>query len=326
MASGRTLTDAYRAMGLMSPLRLFLAHTRVVLIDADLARDGIGQVVDFLHREPEVRREVARVLVSTSDPRLVLDVPEPLEPCPALRIDEIMRERLVGFHFPRINLAEFIRLLESEGADPFAAVVFVQENPSFQDVTWREPSPEPEHNIVVRGTAVFRGDHLAGFLDEGESRGIMWLRSEVQSGQLTMSCPGGEGDISAEIIRSRARIHPHLRDGQPGFTVLVQVSSRLTEVNCPLDITDPEVPGRLEARQAEVIRSEIERTLARSGEFRSDFLGLGDAFRRRYPREWRAIRDDWREVYLPQVEMEILVESRIARVGALFGPHLVGPH
>lgn len=326
MASGRTLTDAWREMGLMSPHRLFLAHTRAFLIDADLAREGIGEVVDFVHREPEIRRELAQVLVSTTDPRLVLDVPDPLEPCPALRIDRIMRERLVGFHFPRVNLGEFIRLLEAEGADPFAAVVFVQENPSFQDVTWRESSPEPEHNIVIRGTAVFRGDHLAGFLDEGESRGLLWLRGEVQSGQLTMSCPGGDGDISTEIIRSRTRIHPHMRDGRPGFTVQVQVSSRLTEVGCPLDVADPEVVAKLEARQAEVVRNEIERAVRCAGELHSDFPGLGDAFRRRFPHEWRAIRDDWREVYLPEMSLEIVVESRIARAGALFGPHLVGPH
>lgn len=313
-------------MGLVSPRRLFLGHVRNVLIDADLARDGIGDIVDFLHRAPELRRELVRMLVSTSDPRLVLDVPNPIEICPANRIDAIMRERRQSFHFPRLNLADFIRLLEAEGADPFAAVIFAQKNPSFQDVTTRGPSPEPEHNIVIQGSAVFRGEHLAGFLDEGETRGFLWLRNDVQTGQLTVSCPGGDGAVTTDILRSRVRVHPHLRDGRPGFTVLVSVVSRLTEVACPIDVADPEVLAGLEARQAAVVESEIRRALRRSRELQSDFMGLGEAFRRRYPQEWREIKDEWREVYLPNVTLEIQVESRIQRTGVLFGPHMVGPH
>jgi spore germination protein KC len=238
-----------------------------------------------------------------------------------------MRERVQSFHFPRLNLADFIRFLENEGADPFAAVIFVQENPTFQDVTFRGLAPEPEHNIVIRGTAVFRGAHLAGFLDEGETRGLLWLRNEVQSGQLTLSCPGGpDAFVSADILRSRVRVHPWFREREVGFTVLAQVSSRLTEVGGPLDVADPEVMAMLEAEQAAVVQCEIERAFHRSRELRSDFFGLGETFRRRFPREWRELKDEWREVHLPRVQLEVRVESRIERTGVLFGPHFLRPN
>ncbi|GAA3334279.1 hypothetical protein GCM10020331_101620 [Ectobacillus funiculus] len=52
-----------------------------------------------------------------------------------------------------------------------------------------------EHQKVpsIYGAAIFQGDRLVGWLNDKETRGVLWIRNELKSGVLAVPVPKEEG-------------------------------------------------------------------------------------------------------------------------------------
>ncbi|MGQ9511873.1 Ger(x)C family spore germination protein [Thermodesulfitimonas sp.] len=191
---GRTIFDAIRELSLIVPKRLFFARNREILFGERLSREGLGKALDFFDRSVDIRK-LAHVLVVRGKMPEVMEVPNPHEIGPALRIDVLMREQQRANHFPPVNLGDFLGLLATEGQGAYCAVVWVKRNPSFTTRPDKPftPAPEPYLEIKIGGAALFRGEKLVGYLNEHETRGLLWTQGKVQGGHLELSCPDKKG-------------------------------------------------------------------------------------------------------------------------------------
>ncbi|MBU4553429.1 MAG: Ger(x)C family spore germination protein [Firmicutes bacterium] len=323
VGSGRTLAEARNEIASITPRRLFLAHTRVLLLDEALTRDGVSKVLDHLIRNREVRREIVWIFVAVDDPIVILDVPAPIAICSADRIDQIMRARLPGQYFPRVRLTEFLREMEAEGADPFAPLIALASNEAFQQVTRlpQDPSPEPLHNIKIEGTGVFRGDRLVGFLNRSQTQGLLFARGEALQGRFVFVEPEMDCLITVGQLRNRGSVIPRLgEDGRIAAEIRVEFEVFLEQIECNLDVGQPDVMQRLEELLANQIREQIYSALAVSRRTGSDFFGLGSAVHRADPARWKEVRERWRDEFLPTIDIDVIVEGRIRDTGTIVKP------
>lgn len=322
---GDTILEAIRDLSRESPRRLFFAHNQVLILSEELARErGVQEVLDFFERNPQIRR-TTWLLVGRGDLVSLLDEPGRLEPTPAQRIAGIVDNRDRTSEYAAQRLGDFLELMESEGTQPFTAVVEPLPNPAVpekqREFAAEGQTPEPGENITLNGTAVFRGDRLAGWLSPIESRGLLWVRGEVEGGVIQVtSAEAGGMRVSLEILRSETKLEPQIRDGQIYITVAVREESNLGETMGPLDLTRPETITRLESLQAEAIRSEIEAALAKAQqEIGVDVFGFGESVHRKYPREWKELKKMWPELF-PGVQVQVQVDSKIRRTGLVSRP------
>ena len=254
----------------------------------------------------------------------VMDIPNPHEICSALRLDALMRGQWENSHFPPVNLGDFLGLLATEGQEAYCAVIRVERNPTFVKST-RRPSdlaPEPKLSIKIGGTALFRNDKLVGYLDEHETRGFLFTQGKVQGGHLEVPYPGQKGIyVSLNIIRSKAQIVPEItRDGQLKVTVKVREEANLAETDCRVDVSKVEAIKKLEMLQAKQIEREVMRAVRRAQKCKSDAFGFGAAFHRRFPREWRTMRDLWAEKYFPSLKVRVVADAKLRRTSLRLRP------
>jgi len=87
-----------------------------------------------------------------------------------------------------------------------------------------------------------------------------------------------------------------------------------------LAVGEAEALELLEREKEKAIKRDVEAAIRRSRELRSDFLGLGDKLYREYPEVWEKVKDDWRDVWLPRVAVEVKVTSEITRTGLTLDP------
>ncbi|MFP3338838.1 hypothetical protein R0J91_12705, partial [Micrococcus sp. SIMBA_131] len=52
-----TLLEAFRRMTTIAPRRIYGSHLRILVIGEGLAKEGIGDVIDLLSRDPEIRND-----------------------------------------------------------------------------------------------------------------------------------------------------------------------------------------------------------------------------------------------------------------------------
>ncbi len=322
-AEGKSVLHAFRELSHIASRELFYAHTEVVVVSENLARDErFMDVIDFLDRSEQIRRQVW-LLVARSNLNELFGLVAPLEISPAERMAGTIKEQLRTEHFAASRLGDFLKYLHAEGMEAYTAGIVLQPNLSY--IRSVPPSDEPEKEVAITDTAVFKGGRLAGWLTKTESRGLLWVRDEVKGSVVVVPCPGREagssGSITLNIIRSDTKIEPEIgADGSIRMLVKVKVQSNIDEVGCAIEINKPETLLAIEKAQNMAVAGEIRAALNKAqNEIGADVFGFGNAIFRSDPSFWRQVAPNWDEIFAG-LEVDIKVESRVRRTGLVINP------
>lgn len=320
-ATGKTVFEASRNVTNKSPRSLFESHIQIMIVGEELAHRGTGELVDFIVRARE-HRLIFPILIARGKAEEVIKAEPELENSIAQEIRGILENQRELSTAPEIKLPDFLVPLHQPGADAFAPVIEVRE---------KTPTPEEEFTgsgeggedrikqfVAVQGTAVFSGDKLAGYLDVPETKGLLWVRGEVIRANLIPRQSDG-GQVTVYITRSGSKLEPEFTGDGLKITIRIETEGDIAAANIKQDIADPQVIEELEKTLANLIKQEILMAVAKSKEFKSDFFAFGAAFRRKDPKKWEEIEENWREI-LPEVEVEIRVIAKIRRMGMISTP------
>lgn len=317
---GRTVVEAIDAVQRQLGRRLFWGHTEAILLGEDLARSGLGPVLDYFsrHPEPRLRTFVAVVPGRAAD---VLGTLATIEPATATAIRKMaaLRPELMT------TLRDFLAQLLAEDQEPVLPIIALAPRGAPQPGTLETPPgqsamppPAQQQNPVrpvLAGTAVFKADRLVGLLDAEETRGLLWVRGEPIDATTTVALGEPGRYVSFRITRSGTRLTPRFQDDRPVMEVRVFSEHDLIEDTAGLDMDDTRVVTLIQRALARTIESSIRRAAVRvQTELRSDVFGFGAAIRRQDPRRWKALRRSWDRLF-PQVPMDLRVEALMRRGG-----------
>lgn len=308
--------DAIRKLSLVTSTKRFLAHNQIIIISEELARQkSINDILDFFNRDNQVRFDTW-LLIGRGNLVSLMDVPGRVTTTPSQRIADIVNKHYLFTSFAPLRLGEFLNLLQNESTQPYTAVV--QAEPNLSVPTEKGHGllsgnvPEPEQNIIIRGTAVFKKDKMIGYLDDEESQGLLWLRGEIKQSNIKFSTPESEGkEITTQIVRSKTQLQPQIIDGQIYIKICINADTFLEDIENSTDLTKAKEIKRLEAAQSQQIIKEIRLALNKAQqEYQVDIFGFGEALNRKYPREWKDIKKDWSDLY-PGIQVSFQVKTNI---------------
>jgi spore germination protein KC len=326
-AEGRTIFDAVRAMGSTVPRQLYFSHNQVIIISEELAREGIIDLMDFFDRNPQIRRS-NWVLISKqeTDQRQLLDAANPLEVSPAGRIERIIEQRSREPVYAPIKLGDLLEKLSNKGSSVYTAGVSLSfnraiapNNPANQQGSSGQVNPL---EINLSGTAVFKQGRMAGWLDEGETKGLLWVKEGLTGGVHTVNLGGKGKQVSLEITNTSTNMAATVDDaGEIMINVDIKAEANVAESRAYLDYKKPESLLILQQLLAARIKQEIEMALAKTQqEYHSDVFGFGAAVYRKYPQYWKQIEDQWEDTIYPDVPVVINVKTEIPRTGLVSEP------
>lgn len=325
-AAGATLTEAVEHITWLSPRLPFWAHLRLIVVGEEMARRGLGEVLDALLRERQFRRTPWLVVARGVPGYRILELPSPLSPAAEEGITRLL-EILRGHSANALpgRLQDFVTDLAEPGIDPVVAGITyalpVPHSPELTPSSQQLPAlPRP------LGTALFRDDRLVGWLSADESRDLVLLMGRSRVFRLTVPCPMGTGLAVLHVIRFQTRRNVRLPgptgggvwDAVPAFEVSVKADASLNEQTCdpPLSADSARLLGR---QVSEALQADMRALLRRLyGELRVDPLGLGRQVFRRYPRWWAEHGPRWREL-LPRVPVEVEMRLVVRRTGIATG-------
>ena len=170
-----------------------------------------------------------------------------------------------------------------------------------------------EYTFAFYGLGIIKNGKLVGFIEKELVRTYIILTKNLTASAIEVT--DSEGSLSTFGVKnSRNKISFGFDcSGAPvkvNFNVSVDVNFDGT-FSCDEILTDENIPV-LNNLKNEVIKSEIERIIAKSKETGADFLRLGETFAMRHPYRYRHIRDDWHKIF-EGLEYDIQVSSTIKR-------------
>lgn len=314
-STGYTFFDTLRNLAMVVGKKLFLSEAKIMVVGEELAREDIGKVTDFYDRDHELST-LNFLLIAKGEAREVLETEMGTERIWAYGISGMVKAMTAHGKAPSTKVQDFLKAVESKTTAPVAAAVQVVRKEK-EEGEEEEKAVLPK-DLKLSGAAVFRRYQLAGWLDEKETRGLLWATGKIKSGIIVAPAPGSEDKLVAfEIIRAKGEIEPEITDGNLTVTVEVKEEGNLGEVQPDsVDITRPGVLKELEERKKAAIEDEIIAAVIKARELNADIFGFGEAVRRKYPREWKQLEDRWDEIF-PTLEVNMAVEAKIRRTGKI---------
>ncbi|ATW23400.1 Ger(x)C family spore germination protein [Candidatus Formimonas warabiya] len=319
---GNSVFDAQRNLSTTTPRRIFLGHSRVIILGEETARNGVGDIIDYLERDKDIRLR-NWVVVSKSSALQTLTLDPVLE---NLFSDEV--NDLLTLSAPRVSktyavdLKDFLVDLASPGKEAVLPLLEVREIPKEVSLESQQGGQtRSTKNIRLEGLAVFYEDKMVGELKERETKGFLWVIGQAKTGTLTFSVPNKGTkkpvQVTVEMTRAKSQIKTKILNGKPDISVKIVAEGNLGEFSDPEASIKPEDIAFINKAYAAQIKEEAEMALAKcQNEFQSDIFGFGSIFHRQHAKYWAQyqLEKNWTKIF-PEVPVKVEVQANIRRTG-----------
>lgn len=315
--NGETVYEALRRMTKVSPRKIYPGHLQMLIIGEELAKEGIGESLDLLARDWELRPDFYVVVAKDVTAREILNVTTDLESIPAskmfagLKVSEKAWAGTTG-----VTLDELIVNLISDGKEAVLTGIQLTGNKQIGSTQQNIESISKPAQIQYANLAVFKEDRLMGWLTEQDSRGYSGITNTVKSTVTSISCPN-EGKSTIEVTNFHSKVEGNIVHGKPEVNIHTKAEGKVGEVRCKIDLKNPETIQELEKNYEKEATRIINETIdVLQEEYQSDIFGFGEAIHRANPEEWNKIKENWDEEF-SDLTVNVKVDMKIRLTGTV---------
>ncbi|MEH7302211.1 Ger(x)C family spore germination protein [Neobacillus drentensis] len=307
-AEGETIFQAIRNLSTFSSRRVFWAHNLIIVINEDLAKEGISDIIDFFTRNPELRMRTW-VVVTPNPANQVVSTMTGLEVVPGEALDKLFRYTPISVQAPRTQMIDLQSAYLNESTQPILARLhFVKRGVSNK----KEGQAGAYNQVELAGAGIFREDKLVGTLKPVEVRGMIPFIEPIDTGVHILSCPDDKSKkMTVELKNQKFSVTPSYQNNKPSFKISYQTTGSVVEAACPFALEERDKVKALEKMIEKEKKKDFEKIVKKAQiEFKSDFLELGKVFNNKYPVEWRKIGPSWETIF-PTVAVEVHTKATI---------------
>lgn len=319
---GKSISDMNEKLQVKLSRKMYIAHRRVLVIGERLAKRGIGDLLDWFGRDPSSRLRTFIVVAKGGEAIELLRFRHAFERFPIEALRELER-RGIG---TEVTMRDLLMTASGEGIQPVMAAVEragqVSEKGDQKAEKGQKGGPvsEPGSTYRLAGTALFKDLELAGYLDNSETQGLLWIRGKLHPGIIYADVPEGLGHVGFELLRAERRIQPEFYGNRVKFNIELKGEGVIHENNTRLDLNQPENVRLVKEALKKSIEKRIRQTVTKiQREYGTDVLGLGRELQRRYPKQWAAFKDNWEQQF-PETEVSLKLDLTILRSGMTGSP------
>lgn len=314
-----TIFEAIRKFTTESSRKMYMSHLKFVIFDEETAKKGIKEPLDFLFRDPEVRPDFYLAVVRDNSAKDAVTFVAPTEILPAMDMYKALKvSEKAWAPTSAINVKELLQLFTKEGIEPVLTGIRLRNLEKGRTIENVKTSPQ-HANYLFTGIGVFKGDRLISWMDESKSKAFTYITNRVSSTVASIDCPDSKGKFVVEVIRSKVKIRPEIIDHEPHISLIVDTESNIGEVTCKANLKDDRVFKDFQDAAREHLEQILKEGVRNAQQIGSDIFGFGEAFHRKFPREWHSWKEKW-----PQKFQELVVDVRIQyhlnRVGKIISP------
>ena len=319
--TGKTVLEAQRYLEAKISRSIYWGHDVILVLGEDIAKQGVRKSINFFYRTPFVR-ETIWVLVAKGKAEALLNSYSQLENTSAQSIGNMVR---LGVGVP-VMLRDLSMMLASKGNNPVLPRVELTASGPPQGSGMNENIPAAKNKQeksttvhaepTITGTGVFNDEKLVGWLDISETRGLLWLKNQMKKGVITVSSiKDPDKEISINITRENTKVEPFYDGQNIRFNVKIKMEGDLWEQQSTEDITNPEIIKSIEKKMSQAIQARTWIVLEKAQlDYGVDIFAFGEAFHRKYKKEWATLKDHWNEEF-SSADFNISVEAHIRHTG-----------
>ncbi|MCM3566972.1 Ger(x)C family spore germination protein [Neobacillus mesonae] len=293
-SSGDSITEASRKATKKIPRRLYYAHTSIVVIGEELAREGIYNILDPMDRDPEFRTTTVVIIAKDKRAEDIISILTNLDKLPMNRFIKTLEsaEAMLGENI-KLNIDDLIGAITSPGKEPVISGFVLEGSPEKGTSPQNISTTRPPAMVSVDGLGVIRGGKLVGWLNNFHVRGAVWLLNKMKGTEIKFDFEGKKDAVTTTPYLSDTDVSVTFKNGKPFANVDIDTAFKLSEMDTDFDIEDPHKIEELEKKTSDVIKKEVEAAIKEAQKYKADIFGFGERIHKSNPKRWKELKDDW---------------------------------
>ncbi|WP_462409714.1 Ger(x)C family spore germination protein [Neobacillus sp. Marseille-QA0830] len=315
-STGDTITEAARDATKKVSRRLYYAHTNLVIVSDDVAKEDLLMLLDGMDRDPEFRTSTEMIIArgDTTAEQLVSGLTI-LDKLPVNKITKEIEttEKMLGENM-RVTIDDFLTNLVSNGKEPFLNGYKVIGKKNMVNKEENLKKTTTDAFLAAAGLAVFKKGKLHAWIDGPDARGVVWISNKVQSTDINLDWEGQKKALSIALIRSKTKVSAQFKKGKPVINIKVENEGWVSEANAAIDLTDPKVIEKIDKSLEKETKKQLQASVKKVQGLKVDIFGFGEKVHIADPKRWKNLQSHWDEEF-SKLQVNVEVESYIRREG-----------
>ena len=302
---GNSLMDAFSDLSLQTGKTPMFSQNLVLAIGEETAYNGINDILDFFVRYYESRPTV-KIIIVKGKAENVLSFKKDDKLIMAKDIMAITESERINSKVMSSNIFQFVGALKNSTLDPIASIVSVERQ-------------NDEEILAANGTAVFKNDKLAGFIDTNSTRGALIINNRLNGGTEVIDVES-VGKVSYSLEKSKSKVKFKLENGKPVYNIIIKINTNIYEIE--RDIKN-QLPDNAFNLMEEALISRI-KTITNQAiyksifEYNSDIFGFGQIALKSDKEYFRTVENNWDQA-MKEAKYNIDVSVKIDDTGQGIG-------
>lgn len=309
---GETIYDAIRNMISLTTKKLYFAHTPLLVVSQEYAKEGLIPILDWLSRHQEPRLTISIYVSKEDTAKEVL-------------LLESSNTKMRTFEFEEILKADKY-LAKSPNIQVFQVTNQVQNNKIGSVLPLAEiVNINGKDSIKLQGSAYFSTDKLKGVFDPMETMKYLFVKDQIDQGVLVIDMQEKDNmdKVTLEIFNNKSKINIKIENQDIFFIVKINTLVSIQEIDSGINYTDKNGRAFLKKKTEDFIEKEIGSFIASVQENAIDIFGFGNLLSKKHPDLWKTIEEDWDTIF-KDLNIDVVSTVRILNSGHISSPITVG--
>lgn len=306
-AEGENIAEALNRLQRKVARHMFWGQCEVIVISEEAGKQGLREYVDFFLRYPQFR-EHAYIFSSQDSAKDILALLDPLERSSSESLREMANMNL-GTRVTLLELSQSI-----QGASGSAILTRILIAPPEQNDGPNATTPS------LKGLSLYKYGRYSLTVKEPVSLGVLLMINELNNIIMPVALEGEKGSFSIQSKQITTMLTPSIVNGEWKMKVRIQAKGEVVLNTTDANLTDPSKVMALKKAWEKWLKGAAGQALRMSQqEQKTDFYRFADSFRKHYPQQWKAKKDQWEAMY-PELRVEVSVKASITGNGRSTGP------
>lgn len=314
--SGETLYSAIRELSTTNSKRLYGSHLQLLIISEEVAKEGIADILDYLSRDNDFRADFFIVIAKESKARDILKMQTISSKIPTNALTKALKvsEKVWGGTVT-ISFKELLNILTIPGRSPVIPMMDLEGDLAIGPTKANTESTTPPVTYHHLGSGVFHKDQLIGSLNKQEVKSFNYIRDEIKHAIEVLECSSGEM-MAIEILHSKTKKHVINERNSPSIEINIKTEANVGEMNCSIDLTNPDELLKLEKLVEEKISQDLHHVIEKvQTDYQTDIFGFGEIIYRSHPAIWHELSPEWSE-HFADLDVQINVTVTLSQIGS----------
>ena len=169
--------------------------------------------------------------------------------------------------------------------------------------------------MAANGTAVFKNDKLAGFIDTNSTRGALIINNRLNGGTEVIDVES-VGKVSYSLEKSKSKVKFKLENGKPIYNIIIKINTNIYEIERDIKTQLPDNAFNLmEEALISRIKTITSQAIYKSiFEYNSDIFGFGQIALKSDKEYFRTFENNWDQA-MKEAKYNIDVSVKIDDTG-----------